>query len=264
MTSFDFEAARTGLRDARRAARAIDPVPDAWVPTDLAAAIRLQRAVAADIGTVRGWKVSAVTPAQRQAMGLEAPIAGPLLAPVVHASGATLPRSRFVRPRIECEFAFELARPLPARDAPWSREEVADAVGAMRLGVEIVDSRLKPGSPLRLEIADVLNNGAYVVGERIEGWRTVRCADVRIALERIDASGARTLVASGDGRAVLDGDPFGAVVLLANLKPFVGDSLRAGTLVTTGSCTGAPDLPGAGRYEADFGALGRVSVAFED
>jgi len=264
MPPFDLEAARAALSDARRAARAIDPVPDAWVPPDLAAAIRLQRAVAADIGALRGWKVSAVTPAQQRAMDLEAPIAGPLLAPVVHDSDATLARSRFVRPRIECEFAFELARPLPSRDAPWTRDEVAAAVGCMRLGIEIVDSRLKPGSPLRLELADVLNNGAYVAGPRIDAWRDVRCADVRISLERIAASGARTVVATGDGRAVLDGDPFGAVVMLANLKPFVGDGLPAGTLVTTGSCTGAPDLPGPGRYEADFGPLGRVSVTFED
>jgi 2-keto-4-pentenoate hydratase len=262
--AFDPEAARAALRDARRTARAIDPVPDAWVPPDLGAAIALQRSVAADAGAVRGWKVSAVTPAQQRAMGLAAPIAGPLLAPVMHESGARLKRSGFVHPRIECEFAFELAHPLPARDAPWTRDEVAAAVGAMRLGIEIVDSRLRPGSPLNLEIADVLNNGAYVAGPRIPAWRDVRCGEVRIALERIAGSGVRTAVATGDGRAVLDGDPFGAVVLLANLRAFVGDGLPAGTLVTTGSCTGAPDLPGPGRYEADFGVLGRVGVAFDD
>jgi len=261
--TFDFEAARAALRDARRNARAIDPVPDAWVPPDLAAAIRLQRAVAGDIGAVRGWKVSAVTPAQQRALGLHAPFGGPLLAPVVHESGATLARSHFVRPRIECEFAFELARALPAREGLWSRDEVASAVGAMRLGIEIVDSRIRPGSPLNLEVADVLNNGAYIAGRRIGDWRDVRCGDVRIALER-HAPATRTTIATGDGRAVLDGDPFGAVVLLANLKPFVGEGLPAGTLVTTGSCTGAPDVPGPGRYEADFGALGRVSVTFED
>ena len=262
MPAFDFEAARAALRAARTAARAIDPVPAAWIPPDMATAVALQRAVAADVGAVRGWKVSAVTPAQQRAMGLEGPIAGPLLAPVVHPRGATLSTARFVRPRIECEFAFELVRPLPARSAAWTRDEVAAAVGCMRLGIEIVDSRLAPGSPLRLEIADVLNNGAYVVGPAIDAWRDVRCADVRIVLERTASSGAREVVATGDGRAVLDGDPFGAVVLLANLKAFVGAGLPAGTLVTTGSCTGAPDLPGPGRYAADFGALGCVDVVF--
>jgi 2-keto-4-pentenoate hydratase len=264
MSSFDFEAARTALGHARAEARAIDPVPAQWVPPDLAAAARLQRSVAADVGPIRGWKVSAVTPAQRHAMGLEAPIAGPLLGPVVHGDGASLSLSRFVRPRIECEFAFELARALPARDAAWTRAEVTAAVGAVRLGIEIVDSRLKPGSPLAMEIADVLNNGAYVVGPAIAAWADVRFGDVPIALVRVDANGRRSALATGDGRAVLDGDPLGALVLMANLRAFASDGLPAGSLVTTGSCTGAPDVPGTGRYEAEFGALGRVALAFVD
>jgi 2-keto-4-pentenoate hydratase len=263
MTPADERALLDALRAARAEARALVHVPPAWVPADLDAAARLQRAAAAQIGPIRGWKVSAVTPAQQQAAGLDAPIAGPLLAPVLHASGVTLSRSRFVRPRIECEFGFELARALPARAAPWTREEVADAVGAMRLGIELVDSRLPPGSPLRLEIVDALNNGAYVVGPAIVAWRAVRCADVAIALERVEG-GARTRVAQGDGRAVLDGDAFGAVVLLANLRRFVPDGLPAGTLVTTGSCTGAPDLRASGRYVAAFGALGRVELEVVD
>ena len=58
------------------------------------------------------------------------------------------------------------------------------------------------------------------------------------------------------------GDPFGAVVLFANAQPGAGPGLRAGDIVTTGSCTGAPDVPGAGRYVAEFAGLGRIEFSF--
>jgi 2-keto-4-pentenoate hydratase len=263
MQDADFRAARAALLEARRAARPLDTLPDAWIPADPATAMRLQRAVASDVGTVRGWKVSAVTAAQQRAMGLDGPIAGPLLAPVVHDSGATLALGRFIRPKLECEFAFELARDLPARAAPWSRAEVEAAVGALRIVIEIVDSRLPPRSPTLMELADCLNNGGFVVGPATRDWRTVHPADTRIVLRRRAPDGTTTEVSSGDGRAVLDGDPFGAVVLLANLSALVPAGLAAGTIVTTGSCTGAPDVPGPGDYEADFGALGRVALRLE-
>jgi len=57
---------------------------------------------------------------------------------------------------------------------------------------------------------------------------------------------------------ILDGDPFGTVVMLANAPPDTARGLVAGDIVTTGSCTGAPSLPGPGAYRADFGRLGGV------
>ena len=76
------------------------------------------------------------------------------------------------------------------------------------------------------------------------------------------AGGDASELASGSGRAVLAGDPFAAVVLFANAQPGAGPGLRAGDIVTTGSCTGAPDVPGAGRYVAEFAGLGRIAFSF--
>ena len=76
-------------------------------------------------------------------------------------------------------------------------------------------------------------------------------ARIEIVLTR-SHDGAHDEVARGSGKAILDGDPFGTVVLLANAPADARRGLVAGTIVTTGSCTGAPLLPGPGDYRAEF------------
>ena len=262
MNDTDFHAARAALVAARRTARRIDPLSAAFDPAGLDEACRLQRAVAAELGTVRGWKISGVTAEQQRAMGVPCPLAGPLLEPWVRESGASFERAALVQPRLECEFAFEMKAHLPPRATPYTRAEVEAAIAALRIGVEIVDTRLPPASSVWMELADALNNGAYVVGAESSRWRTLNYAEQGIVLRRRSADGATNELARGDGRAVLDGDPVGAVVLLANLPAMRPRGLRAGDIVTTGSCTGAVALPGAGDIEADFGDLGTVHLRF--
>lgn len=259
MNETDFSAARVALVEARRAARSIGPVPPAWVPADLQEACRLQSAVAAELGAIRGWKISGLTPDQQRAMGVACPLAAPLLVPWVRASGAAFPLQGFVRPRLECEFAFELATDLPSRATAYARAEVEAAIGSVHIVVEVVDSRLPAGSGVLMELADDLNNGAFIVGPASDGWRDLRYAELAIVL-RWHSRGATTELTHGDGRAILDGDPVAGVVLLANLAAMSPRGLRAGDIVTTGSCTGAVAVPGPGEFEADFGALGSVRL----
>ena len=262
MNECEFNAARAALTEARRSARRIDPLPGAWIPATLDEACRLQRAVADEFGEIRGWKISGLTAEQQRAMGVSCPLAGPLLAPWVRESGGSFDRAAFVQPRLECEFAFELKEDLPTRATPYGRAEVEGAIAALRIVVEVVDTRLPAGSAAWMELADDLNNGGFVVGTASSRWRTLRYAEQRVVLRRRHADGTTTELARGDGRAVLDGDPVGAVVLLANLPALQGRGLRAGDIVTTGSCTGAVAVTGPGDIEADFGDLGTVRLRF--
>lgn len=261
MNDTDLTAARAALLEARRAARAIGPVPAKWVPADLQQAYRLQRAMAADLGEVRGWKISGLTSEQQRAMGVPCPLAAPLLAPWVRDSGTTFALQDFIRPRLECEFAFELAADLPARTPAYSRADVEAAIGTLRIVAEIVDSRLPEGSPTLMQLADDLNNGGFVVGPATDEWRRLRYAEQAIVL-RWRSGDATSDIARGNGSAILDGDPVAAVVLLANLPAMSPRGLRRGDIVTTGSCTGAVAVPGAGDFEADFAALGSVHLRF--
>ncbi len=131
----------------------------------------------------------------------------------------------------------------------------------MRIAVEIVDSRLPRGLGALAELSDGFNNGAFVAGPRIHAWHELDFAALAIVLTQVD--GASPIeIARGSGAAILDGDPFGTVVQLANAPPASTRGLLAGDIVTTGSCTGAPSLPGAGAYRADFGDLGSVELRF--
>jgi len=265
MTDTDFEEARAELARARRDARPIAAWPAARIPRDLAEAYRLQSAVASDLGGIGGWKVAAVTPAQRESLGVPVPIAGPLLAPWIHDASAatpTLATAGFIAPKLECEFAFELARDLPPRpQRPYSRDEVRAAIAALRIAVEIVDSRLPRRLGALAELTDAFNNGAFIAGPAMIDWHALDLAQIEIVLRR-SHDGRTEEVARGSGKAILDGDPFGTVVLLANSPADASRGLVAGTIVTTGSCTGAPLLPGPGDYRAEFATLGSVAFRF--
>ena len=267
MNRDDFEAARAALVSARRGARAIDACPPALRPGDLAEAYRLQTAVIAELGGGAGWKVAAITPQQRSTLGVPQPIAAPLPLATLHDAStrpAALRLADFIAPKIECEIAFQLRRDLPSRPGePYSRAEVAAAVEAMRLGIEIVDSRWPAGSGTLAELADGFNNGAFVAGPRFDDWQAIAFTDVDIVLTVAAPGEAAKELALGSARAILEGDPFAAVVMLANAQPEGSPGLRAGDIVTTGSCTGAPRIPGSGLYRAEFRDLGAVELRFE-
>ena len=265
MDETSFDAAWRALAAARREARAIESWPADRVPAELAEAYRLQAAVTRELGAIGGWKVAAVTPAQREALGVDVAIGAPLLQPWMHdfrRGAAELHVADFIAPKLECEFAFELARDLPPRpNQGYSRKEVEAAILAMRIAVEIVDSRLPRGLGTLAELGDAFNNGAFVAGPRIHAWHGLDFTAHMMVLTRTQGEHSEE-IARGSGAAILDGDPFGTVVMLANAPPATARGLLAGDIVTTGSCSGAPRLPGPGSYRADFGALGSVAFAF--
>ena len=265
MDSTNFEPARAELTGARRDARAIADWPADGKPADLAQAYRLQAAVASGLGDVVGWKVAAVTDGQRRALGVDRPVGAPLLRRWMHdarSAPATLRLADFIAPRLECEFAFELARDLPPRPAAaYTRAEVAAAIGALRLGVEIVDWRVPRGLGALTELADGFNNGAYIAGPAVVAWSGIDLGAIGIVLSRTH-EGRSEDIADGNGRAIVDGDPFATVVMLANAPPDARRGLAAGDIVTTGSCTGAPLVPGEGSYRAEFAGLGSVEFVF--
>jgi len=266
MNPGDFDAARAALVAARRGAHAIDACPPAWKPGDLGEAYRLQAAVIAELGGGAGWKVAAITPEQRRSLGVPQPIGAAIpLAMMRDASAgpATLRAADFIAPKIECEIAFEFRRDLPPRVQPYARHEVAAAIGAMRLAIELVDPRWPAGSGTLAELADGFNNGALVAGARFPDWQGTDFAAADIVLTVAAPGTPARELALGSVRAILDGDPFATVVMLANAQPEASPGLRSGDVVTTGSCSGAPFVPGPGLYRAEYKGLGAIELRLE-
>jgi 2-keto-4-pentenoate hydratase len=259
------DARRSGAREtaladlAARFARAraetsvLPDDPSSLIAT-IADAYEVQSNIIALAKGVRGWKVSALTPAEQAKYRSDRPVAGPLLAPFVMPGPATFALSQFAAPLIECEVAFVLGADLPRREVPYERSEIEAAVEAVVAGIEIVDSRIPAGATDLLRLADSMANGAYVVGAPVSDWRDLDLASIAVALSADNGEQQ-----SGSSARVL-GNPLLAVLALANALPLAGPGLKKGHVITTGTCT-PPVALRKGTYAADFGLLGQVRLS---
>lgn len=252
------EAARV-LLDARRDHRLIDALPEDVRPRTVDEGYAVQDALVALSGArVVGWKLGSTTPYWQKRAGLTEPMAGRLLDTMVHRGSTSLPGDHFHLRMVECEYAFELARDLPPRDAPYPREEVEDAVGAVYGSIEVADSRFTKGlivdSPSL--IADNVLAGAYLVGPEIKDFRRVDLTHMPV---RVWAMGKQINEGKGENTG---GHPILPLVWLANDRRKRGDGLRAGMIVSTSSTTGAYRSPKSAEITADYGDFGQVTLTF--
>jgi 2-keto-4-pentenoate hydratase len=242
------------LARARAQASLLDVGP--WLASlgDIAAGYRVQTQLAALTGgAVAGWKVTALNAEQQKMFDINRPVGGVMLASFAHETPATLALARFVGPLLECEIAYRLARDLPARDTPYTRAEIAEAVDALVPAYEIADLRVPAEAPGLLKIADCVGNGAFIAGAAVTGWRGVDLGKIEVVLSHNGVE-----VARGPTARIL-GDPLMAVVTLANAQPLPAGGLRRGQIVTTGTCTTPLPLK-RGQYVAAFGVLGGLRL----
>jgi 2-keto-4-pentenoate hydratase len=203
-----------------------------------------------------GWKIAATSAAGQAHINVDGPLAGRLLRERVFDSGAELPFGANHMRVAEAEFAFRMGRDLTPRWEPHTIHDVLAAVEALHPAIEIPDSRYDDftivGAPQL--IADNACAHLFVVGPAAPpSWR-------RMDLVEHPVTGSvGALTRSGSGANVL-GDPVIALTWLANELSGLGITLRAGQVVTTGTCvTPLPIAPGD-VVHADFGVLGAVTV----
>ncbi len=256
MTSLDLPRAAAAFTAARDNACLLEELPADALPASLEDAYRLQAELARLSGGYRGWKVGALNAEQQARIGVDRPTAARLLSAFVHAAPARLSHRRFVRPLLECELAFAMAADLPPRALPYGEDEVAAAIAAMHLAIEIADSRLPPQPSLAMNLADAMASGGFVIGPSIAAWRDLDRGRVEVVLRVNGAEAAR-----GTGAKII-GDPLRAVTVLAN-NPVPGSpGLRRGDFVTTGSLTGMTPVAPGDAAVAEFGPLGKLEVIF--
>ncbi|MHB1638417.1 MAG: 2-keto-4-pentenoate hydratase [Candidatus Dormibacteria bacterium] len=186
------------------------------------------------------------------------PSPGRLYRDRVFPSPASLPCDLFINYReVECEFAFQLAQDLPARRGPYGEDDVASAVGSAHPVLEIGDMVFRDWYASSGYFGPSLDNGgggALVCGPRIEAWRSRGLSAVRIEL-RLNGRVAKT----GVGGAAM-GDPLTSLTWMANWASEHGTPLRAGEIVSTGTCTGHCFVSEGDFVTADFGDCGVVSA----
>ena len=236
----------------------IDQLPLDCRPADRAAGYSAQQEIVKFSGQdVVGWKIAATSAAGQKHIGVDGPLAGPLLANRVLADGATVPLDGNIMMVAEAEFAFKFARALPRRANPYTQDEVLDAVESLHPAIEVPDSRYndfaKVGAPQL--IADTACADWFVLGVPTSAdWRSRDLVAHAVAAYR---NGEK--VATGTGANVL-GDPRIALTWLVNELRTYADGIAAGQFVTTGTCVVPVPIQRGDTVRADFGEFGTVDV----
>ncbi len=210
-------------------------------------------------GELFGWKIAATSEAGQKHINVEGPMAGRILRDTVIADGGTASMAGNEMRVAEPEFAFRMNADLPPRSSLYTVREVLDAVGTLHPAIEIPDSRFADfvSAGAAQIIADNACAHLFVLGSPTTAdWR---------ALDLVEEKPVITLRGkqyTGHGKNVL-GDPRVALAWLANELRELGVTLKAGQIVTTGTCHPPLAIQVGDRFEADFGVLGKVSVRFE-
>lgn len=157
---------------------------------------------------------------------------------------------------IEAEIALRIGRDVDAASAATLAVDGARAlVDAMTVSIEIVDSRWQEAldAPALCKLADLQSHGALVLGEWVpfvaRDWAAQAC-EVRI--------GARASVVRRGTHSL--GDP--AWLLPAWLRHATrhGQTVAAGTVVTTGTWVGILEAGEGDLVTAEFPGIGHASV----
>jgi 2-keto-4-pentenoate hydratase len=210
-------------------------------------------------GRLFGWKIAATSEAGQQPINVAGPIAGRILEETVIANGGTAPMYGNEMRVVEPEFAFRMARDLPPRPSPYTVREALDAVETLHPAFEIPDSRfadfVKAGEAQL--IADNACAHLFVLGAPTSAdWRARDLIEERPVI----TLGGKEHI--GHGKNVL-GDPRAALAWLVNELRGLGLTLRAGEVVTTGTCHAPLPIQSGDVVAADYGVLGHVTVGFK-
>jgi 2-keto-4-pentenoate hydratase len=137
-------------------------------------------------------------------------------------------------------------------------ETVIDSGGTLHPAIEIPDSRFSDfvGAGEAQLIADNACAHLFVLGDATSAdWRACDLIEERPV---VTLRGGRHI---GHGKNVL-GDPRKALAWCANELRALGITLRAGEVVTTGTCCTPLPIQAGDLFAADFGVFGKVSVGF--
>lgn len=207
----------------------------------------------------RGYKVGSTSKEAQRLLGTEEPGAGPLLGPYVHTSPALISIVPAQMPAIEGEFAFRIGRDLPSRPEPYMMSEVVSAIDGVTGAIEVVGTRFSGGLGGKgrlLTTADGGVNIALATGP----WTNFAAQDLRQHAVNMTINGVEK--GAGTGSRAL-GDPLNVLLWLVNHLLARSVGLKAGEIVSTGTCTGLDSVHPGDLACADFGTLGAVEIEFK-
>ncbi len=245
---------QTGLLSLKHPDMTMDDayaVQGAWVTKKIAAGRK-----------VIGWKIGLTSKAMQYALNINIPDSGVLLDDMVFEDGATVPKDRFIQPRVEAEIAFVMKRSL--RGPGVTAFDVLNATDYVTPALEILDTRIfrtDPETKKARNICDTISDNAANAGI-VWGGRAVKPDQIDMRWMGAIVSRNAEVEETGLGAGVLN-QPARGVAWLANRLAHYGDGIEAGQIILAGSFIRPVEARHGDTIVGDFGPYGSVSLFFE-
>ncbi len=187
------------------------------------------------------------------------PVCAPLPRAGLLSSGSVLSGPAWQLRGVEVEVAVRLGRDLMPDTAAPDIASVLAAVDAVLPVIEVVETRLaqwRESDPLA-QLADLQSHGALIIGAP-SNMRPAQL-DLRTVVAYLAFDGQPVASTRGGNPAA---DLWRLLGWLAWHCMQRGQPLRAGQIITTGSCTGMLFAPERARVHADLAGIGHVDLQF--
>ena len=207
-----------------------------------------------------GWKIGGASEEIRRAEGVPSPSPGIIYRDTIFASGTLLPPELFINYRnCESEFAFQVSLDYPSRTAPYTEADARAGIDALLPALELGDTVFTDWYGASGYFGSSMDNGggaALITGTRIRDWQAT---DFSQAGMDVYLNGH--YIKSGRARAAM-GHPVTSLTWMLNWAREQGRPVRAGDIISTGTCTGHLFAAPGDTVRADFGPLGAVEARF--
>lgn len=211
---------------------------------------------------VIGWKIGLTSKAMQYALNIDIPDSGILFDDMAFDAGSTVPKGRFIQPRIEAEIAFVMKSALGGAEV--TRTEVIAATDYVSPSIEILDTRILRADPetgQTRSVYDTISDNAANAGIVLGAERhAVDAHDLRWVGALTFRNGE--IEETGLGAGVLN-DPVESVVWLARRMAQYGQGIEPGQIILSGSFIRPVECPPGTSIHADFGHFGQVRISFE-
>ena len=266
MTPEEHTLAAQALLDAERTRNQIKLLSLGYPDMEMADAYAIQNAIyrakRQQGRTVIGWKIGLTSRAMQNALNINIPDSGILFDDMEFENGQTIPKDRFIQPRVEAEIAFVMKTTIGGDNL--SREDVINATDYIAPALEILDTRIQRTDPQTGKtrnvfdtISDNAANAGVVLGPQkhaIDAFDPRWIGAITYRNQEVEETGL--------GAGVLN-DPVQSVVWLARRMAQYGQKIEPGHIILSGSFIRPIECPSGTQINADFGTFGSVDLHSE-
>ena len=200
-----------------------------------------------------GWKVGFGAPAAMQKFAIKAPLIGFLTDQALVATGATVSLAGWSKPVAEPEIAVHMGRNLPAGA---DRDTVKAAIAGLGPAIELADVDRPPD-----DVEHILAGNIYQRSVIVGPCDASRAGGMVDGLHSRISRNGRAFAQTSDPQA-LTGELLGIVRHVADTLAALGQTLRAGQIIITGSIVPPLWVEAGEEIVFKLDPVGSVSIRF--